>query len=76
MTVHKKAAKGPAMIALSPEIYRMVKKNFIQWCKQIPGFEDVKGRSIFVSWPKDDGTRANVNAHMSTNSADMATRTQ
>ena len=55
VTEHKTAEKGPAMIALSPEIYRMV-KNCIQWCKQIPGFDDDKDRNLFVSWPKDDGT--------------------
>jgi hypothetical protein len=45
------------MIALSPEVFRMV-KNFIAMCKRIPDFPVDQDRSIFVSHPNSDGTVA------------------
>ena len=66
VTEHKTAEKGPAMIALSPEIYRMV-KNCIQWCKQIPGFDDDKDKICLSLGRKTMEHLCQWPAHMSTN---------
>jgi hypothetical protein len=52
---HKTSSTGPVMIALSPDVFRMV-KNFIAMCKRIQDFPVDQDRSIFVSYPKPDGT--------------------
>lgn len=46
--------QGVGTIAVSPEIYLML-KNFIQMSKRIPNFTPDADRSVFTSWPKSDG---------------------
>lgn len=54
MSEHKTAdSRGPAVLALSPEIYLMV-KHFIEMCRRVPEFNVDENRSIFTCWPKAD----------------------
>ena len=54
-------SRGPAIIALSPEIFQML-KNFIDMCKRIPNFQRDENRSLFTCWPKKDNAIVPMNS--------------
>lgn len=54
-------SRGPAIIALSPEIFQML-KNFIDMCKRIPNFQRDENRNLFTCWPKKDNVIVPMNS--------------
>ncbi|CAC5379905.1 unnamed protein product [Mytilus coruscus] len=52
---HKTAETGPVIISPNGEVYSML-KNFIAMLKRIPNFQHQDNQSIFVSYPKRDGS--------------------